>query len=271
MYGRMLEVADQIGAHLVTASLSPLSTTSLESPRSVNPLIEHGFTDISTQSRIVEITSDEDSLWMTLSQDSRQQVKKAREAGYRVQRRQWPEMLEAYYEVHVENYTRTGITPHPKAHFQVLGDIPGHRAALWVAYGPDGEPTAFHNDARFGNTSMYHTGCSSSEHLNSGVNYLLVWESLLGALRDGCRWYEVGEVFPNAASGKAKGLTIFKSKFGGQLHRVFRGEIVLQEPTEAVTPLSQILAPELASQWRLISKELFQRLLAKLRGPGRRS
>jgi hypothetical protein len=98
-----------------------------------------------------------------------------------------------------------------------------------VGFDPLGKPVAFHNDARFKNAAMYHTGCSETLHLRSGINYLLFWEAICGEKVDGLLWYESGEVFPAAKLGKEKGLTDFKSKFGGELHRVFRGEKIIDQ------------------------------------------
>jgi ubiquinone/menaquinone biosynthesis C-methylase UbiE len=100
---------------------------------------------------------------------------------------------------------------------------------------PDGEMVAFRNDARLGEGVLYHTGCSKSDALETGVNYLLVWEAIRGAAHDGFKWYEVGEVFPAATDGKARSLTEFKSRFGGELHRYFKARKALPEPAPAVT------------------------------------
>jgi hypothetical protein len=48
---------------------------------------------------------------------------------------------------------------------------------------------------------------------------------MLGAKADGCLWYEIGPVYPGLKDGKDRGVTIFKSKFGGELYRSFEGRI----------------------------------------------
>lgn len=262
IYQQVLDVARQQGASKITVSLSPLSSACLESRWGVNPLIMQGFRDVSTHSRIIDLSSDEERLWYSISQDSRQQVKKALKAGYRVQRVTWKEMLDTYYDIHVENYARTGVDPHPKGYFSAITNLPNDQAVLWSGYDPSGTAVAFHNDARFQTTSMYHLGCSRSAHLASGINYLLVWESILGAKNDGCRWYEVGEVFPNASSGKEQSLTVFKNKFGGEIHRVFRGEITLEQAAlpESIDPDWQSMTKaELARHWKKLTMTILGR------------
>jgi len=152
-------------------------------------------------------------------------------------------MVEAYYDVHKETYLRTGVQPHPKAYFEGIARQSTQHHLLWVGFDPLGKPVSFHNDARFQHSSLYHTGCSETAHMNSGINYLLFWEAIVGAKADSCRWYEIGEAFLSAAEGKDKGLNGFKSKFGGELHRFFRGELFIEpaqkEPQDILTiPLS---------------------------------
>ncbi len=232
------EIAVQVGATHITIAISPLAQSSLKNHWGVNPLTEFGYTDVSTHTRMVRLTQSESELWFGLAQDARQQIKRARVAGYTVRRCAWCDMVNAYYRVHVETYTRTGVKPHPKVYFEGIADQRNKHHVLWVGFDPSGTPVAFHNDARFGVAALYHTGCSETAHLKSGVNYLLFWEAMLGERADGCMWYETGEAFPQAKSGKDKGLTDFKGKFGGELHRSFRGEIVLEQ-SQLVIAVSQ--------------------------------
>jgi SAM-dependent methyltransferase len=232
------EIAIQLGARSINIMISPLCQSSLTNRWGVNPMVEFGFTDASTHARIVNLCQEESELWFGLAQDARQQIKRSRAAGYTVRRCSWKELVDEYYRVHVENYCRTGVQPHPKAYFEGIANLPAGRHVLWVGFAPNGMPVAFHNDARFGTTALYHTGCSETAHLKSGINYWLFWEALLGAKTDGCAFYETGEVFPQANGGKEKGLTDFKGKFGGELHRLFRGEAIPEfTPPEATNAI----------------------------------
>lgn len=223
------ELAGQVGAEKITMAISPLSSSSLHNLWGVNPLVTFGFTDISTHTRIVDLRQAESELWLDLAQDARQKIKRSKTAGYTVRCCPWREMVDVYYRIHTETYLRTGVKPHPKAYFDGIAAVPDKHAVLWVGFSPQGSPVAFHNEARFRNGSLYHTGCSQTAHLKSGINYLLFWEAMLGAKADGCEWYETGETFPEARGGKEKGLSDFKKKFGGELHRFFKGEMTFKD------------------------------------------
>ncbi len=251
------DIALQLGAKRITVIITPLCQSSLNNCWSVNPLVEVGFTDVSTHTRIVSLLQSEEALWFGLAKDARQKIKQARSDGYSVQRCSWKEMVDEYYRVHVENYQRTGVPPHPKAYFEGIAQQSSAHHILWVGFSPDGLPVAFHNDARFYSSELYHTGCSETAHLKSGINYLLFWEAILGAKADGCEWYEIGEAFPQAVTGKEKGLTDFKGKFGGELHRLFRGELIIpqlpaQSPAASI-PDKQVIFRNWLSASRALS------------------
>lgn len=218
------ETARAAGARELSFALQAVTATS-RAGRGVNPFVEDGYEDVSTLSQVVNLRVDEVTLFAGLADDARRQIARARSLGYRAERGDWPKLLEAYYRAHVETYRRTGAPPHPRAYFEGIAREmapPGH-AVLIAGYAPDGRPVAFHNDARLGDGALYHTGCSETAHLESGVNYLVFWQALLDAKAAGCGAYESGEVFPGAPAGsKDHGLTVFKRKFGGETHRRLR-------------------------------------------------
>jgi hypothetical protein len=230
IFAHVRERAAELGATKTSVSISPITHTSLNNRWGVNPLVEFGFADVSTHSWITPLSQSETELWNGLSENARWEIRQARKAGYTVRQCLWREMVDEYYRVHAENYQRTGVKPHPKAYFEGIADQQSDQYILWTGFDVQGRPVAFHNSARFKGAALYHTGCSETAHLKSGVNYWLFWEAVRGAKGDGCEWYEAGEAFPLARSGKEKGLTDFKRKFGGELHRVFRGEITREVP-----------------------------------------
>lgn len=217
------------GALWLEAGMRTATQRSLASRWGVNPLVFFGFTDESQHSKVINLRLDEERLWADLSDKARQPIRKARREGYSVQRVEWREMLDIYYDIHCETYTRTGVPPHPREYFSGIADrmAPAGYNTLWAGVAPDGEIVAFHNTARFQNVGYYHTGCCRTAPLASGVNYLLVWSAILGLRQENGTWYEVGEVFPGVTAGKEYGLSLIKSRFGGEVHRSFRGKFSL--------------------------------------------
>ena len=94
----------------------------------------------------------------------------------------------------------------------------------------------------------------------------MFWEVILNAKRRGIGWYESGEVFPGAVSGKELGLTVFKSKFGGQMHRNFKGEKVFVRPDSELH--GPAVPPELpVREWLRASQKLGRAVQKRLLDP----
>jgi ubiquinone/menaquinone biosynthesis C-methylase UbiE len=203
----------------LTLDFGRVGATATAAEAGHNPFVALGFDDLSTVSKVVRLDAEEPELWRGLSKNARQMVKKATRLGYTVRAVDWRACVDDYYRVHTETYTRTGVSPHPRAYFEGIASemAPGGHAVLFAGCASAGHAVAFHNDAYFGPGALYHTGCSETAHLDSGINYLLMWQALCAAKRAGRRWYEIGEVFPDEMTGKTHGLTVFKSKFGGEL------------------------------------------------------
>lgn len=239
MLDRARELAKAQGAATLEITLSPLRRASLAEPET-NPMTACGFQDVRTPTLIADLRVSEEALWMGLSKDARQAVKRAERAGYRAIQGGWRTHADAYYPVHVETYARTGVTPHPRRYFEGIARemSPAGLAELWVGLDPQGRAVAFHNDTHYHHARLYHTGCSETAHLDSGINYLLFWAAMKGARDAGCQWYEIGEVFPDAVDGKTRGLTVFKRKFGGAIHHCFRAReaTAIPEAVPTATP-----------------------------------
>jgi len=220
--------AKEMSVQSMSCSLPPLAPNNLRIAHGVNPLVTAGWSDLSGHTRITNLLTSEADLWLGLTHDARRSVKLARSAGYTVERGSWIEMLDDCYRVYVETIKRAGGIPDPKAYMEIFAGMETEgNTVLWVGRDPSGQAVAYHGDARFQGGCWYGTGCCETAHLRSGVNYLLFWESLICAKKDGCAWYEIGEAYPEIKDGKFRGLEVFKGKFGGELYRLYRGEIRL--------------------------------------------
>jgi hypothetical protein len=222
--GMVDEAAAKLDAKALHFSLPPVTVSAIENGRGVNPYAFCGLEDCSGIAQVIDLSADEVSLWRGLSETARQTVRKAEKGGIVVVEADWGEMLNRYYRIHEENYLRTGVTPHPISYFSGIANemaVAGH-SVLWAALDQEGEAIAFHNDMHFGAGVWYHTGCSTEAGLATGANYLLFWRSMLGARAAGRQWYDCGEIFPVSDDKKRNGLTLFKTRFGGQPHRFLK-------------------------------------------------
>ena len=244
MHNHLEDLARRLGVEKIEVSISPLSRSSLNNPWQVNPLVEYFYRDTSTHTWIVDLSKTSEELLRHLSDDAQRAVKKAKEAGYTVEAVSSLEGIEEYYEVHRANCERNHIPPYPKDYFLRLYQdlITKGKAVVWKALSPDKKCAAFEIIALFKRGAFYWSGCAKAEHLSKGANYLLQFNSMLWAKTQGALWFDNGEAFPNIRAGKERGLTLFKSKFGGELHRLYRGRFILEEPVRENTHLKRWLS-----------------------------
>lgn len=228
-------LARKVGAVSLSFSVPPITETSIQASWGINPFLEFGFTDQSCITRIIDLSLTEEKLWKALSETARHTINKAQKAGLAVVRLDWLAELDTYYSLHKETYQRTGVPPHPREYFEgiaVFSAKAGH-SILWGCLDSHGNRVAFHNTSFLGKGGIYNTGCSTTQALETGANYLLFWEVLRGMKALGVRWYECGTVFPGETKEigilKRFGLTVFKSKFGGENHRSFRCEKIIPQ------------------------------------------
>lgn len=227
------EVAGREGAGVIEISIPPLCRTSLNDPNGDNALLRYGFEDASTHSWIIDLRRSKEEVQDGISRNARRKIKEATGLGYSVRPIRDRVEMDVYYDIHCETYHRTGVSPHPKEYFLGIYDRFTSKglSKIWVAVNRSGTPVAFTNIGIYKNAALYWTTCCRDHDFANGVYYLLLWHAIESAKSEGVEWFDCAEAFPGAPAGsKEKGLSDFKSKFGGELHRYWKGRIVLRAP-----------------------------------------
>ena len=264
---RCIEIAREVDAARFQVSCSPVTTSSIENRWGVNPFVLCGMKDTSLIAQVISLEQPEDDLWKALSKTARYLVRKSRDAGYRVEERSWRKMLDLYYDMHRETYARSGLPPHPRSYFQGIAEkmAPIGAARLFTLVTPAGEPIAFHNMATLGCGAYYHTGCSRSGGEIEGGGYLLMWEAIRATKAAGVAWFDCGWIFPGTTNTKQQGLTLFKTRFGGEPHRSMSAEFVLEKPLAPPPPPSPPANPCLQRRIRARIRTGISRLARTVR------
>lgn len=234
--GEAIKRATDSGAIRLDIASSPVTRRAISGDGDNGAYAALGFSDRSLSSQVIALDRSEQNIWMEFSKTARNLVRRAEKAGYRVEQVDWEANLDAYYDMHTETYIRTGVTPHPKSYF---AGIAKHVAAtgsarLFAILTPAGEPIAFHNMAVLGAGAFYHTGCSREIAGSDGAGYLLMFGAISAARSSGVSRYDCGWIFPEVSEGKQKGLTLFKTRFGGEPRQSFRAELSFAQQSNAV-------------------------------------
>lgn len=195
----------------------------------INPMIFYGYRNTMSQSYIIDLKKDDEDIFKDFQQTTRNLINRCkRDTSIMVEEaKATQEDLDKYYALHVETYTRTGVSPHPKAYFEhiFLEILKAGLCHILFLY-KEGQLVAAQNTLLFKGVAMYWTGASLSEK-GEGENRLLMYEQILYAKHQGASYYECGEAFPNVRYGKLKGLNDYKKAFGGFIHPVFSGEYII--------------------------------------------
>lgn len=236
LHDHLITLARQHGAVQVNVALPPLAPKFRgdRCPR-VNPLIEMGLDNKLTQTWMVDLRGGRDAIWANMEGRARTAIRKAEKMDVQVRPGGGKVDLEAYYKLHCETYSRTGVRPHPKAYFEAVWDkfvSKGFARIFMAEYA--GEVVAAENFGVYKNAAIYWTGAGSHHALELGANSLIQWVAMQWMIEAGLEWYETGEAFPNIKEGKRKGLNDFKKSFGGMLYPFFTGQMDTSNKTYRV-------------------------------------
>jgi hypothetical protein len=224
----LVDLARQRGAFEVDMMLTALAPAyrGASCPR-VNPLLDFaGCKNTLTQTYMLDLHETDDVLRARYSKGARSELKKFEQEGVEIREARGEDDLATYYQLHMETYGRTGVPPHPIEYFRHIFEVfipAGFSRVVFLVR--EGQVMAAQNTALYKRGGLYWTGASRSDK-SGGDNRILMQNQIQHARQIGVDWYEVGEAFPNAASGKAKGLNDFKRSFGGALFPVYRGRLV---------------------------------------------
>jgi hypothetical protein len=172
-----------------------------------------------SQMSVINLAQPTTDLWKNLRNGHRQTIKKAIGENHLRFRLGNLEDLTKYYELHVETYTRTELNPHPFEYFKsIFEDIlcKGSAAIGCIEY--RGKPVAFSIYGLHKNRSHYWTNASNEMSRKLGANHLLHWQ-MFQILQDlGIEQLEMGEVLSTPQNPKLRGISEFKTGFGGTIY-----------------------------------------------------
>jgi hypothetical protein len=193
----------------------------------VNPLLDFvGCQNMLTQTYMLDLHVPEDVLRSKYSALTRRELKKIERESIDIREARGTDDLALYYQLHRETYERTGVPPHPLEYFRYIFEVfipQGLSRVIFLMR--EGKVIAAQNTGFYKGGGVYWMGASRSEK-SGGENRLLFQDQFDYGRKTGIEWYEVGEAFPNAPSGKLKGLNDFKRSFGGEMYPIYRGRLV---------------------------------------------
>lgn len=212
-----------------SAEMDPVGTSVLKA------LSEYGwrFSDEQIQFRntvLIDLNSSEDDLLSQMKQKTRYNIRLAGRKGV-VVRPGTPQDLDTLYELYAETSLRDGFVIRDEGYYHTLWqtfmgskgptpEVPYQPVCEPLIAEVNGEAVAAVVIFRFAGKAYYMHGMSSLHNRNLMPNYLLQWEAMCRAKRNGCSSYDLWgapEVFDDRDS--MWGVFRFKQGLGGEVNR----------------------------------------------------
>jgi len=165
--------------------------------------------------RVSNLTLTEDQLLSAMHQKTRYNLRLAEKKGVKIIESKDPEV---WLKLMNETTTRDGFRAHPNSHYRKMIEL---GVVKLVVAEFEVQPLAALLATFYGDTVTYLHGASSNTHRELMAPYLLHWELMREAKRQGFAYYDWWGVNPSDESHRAfkaswAGISRFKAGFGGE-------------------------------------------------------
>ena len=140
--------------------------------------------------------------------------------------------VDAFYKILQETTKRDKFVGHKKEFYQkMLDDLSKKDMAKLYEAEYEGETIAGILVTFYKDTATYYYGASSNRFRNVMAPYLLQWHAMQEAKKRGMKYYDfLGISPPDEKNHPWKGVTAFKTKFGGEIVEFVRAREYLFKP-----------------------------------------
>jgi len=175
------------------------------------------FEDMQPAHRLwIDLTKSETEILSQMKHKGRYNIKIAQKNKINIVKTNDDKMLDEFYTLYKETAKRDKFGLRPKNYFNELFNVlaPEKMADLYFAYFQKTLVASLFL-TRFGKYATYLYGASSSKFREKMPAYLLQWEAIQKAKKDGFLIYDFAAIAPSEKPHKWSGLRDFKMKFGG--------------------------------------------------------
>lgn len=207
----LVDSTRSLHATVTTPSLAP----AWRAARTPGWADDASWSSLPSSTWVVDLRGGENAVLAAMQSRTRSYVRAASRA-LNVRVGSAPEDVETYMKLHRETYRRTGARPHPPTYFEMIMNQFVTQGLAWMLIADlDGEAIAAGHFSLYKGAAAYWTGASTEAGRASHANELLQWEAMRRAIAAGASCFDSGET-SSASKGKARGISEFKRKFGGQ-------------------------------------------------------
>jgi len=175
---------------------------------------------------ILDIKEEDKKLLKNMRSVHRYSIRRSIKEGVKVWSTSEKKNLEKFYSIYKETVSRQKFSPFSKKYFENEFDCFSQNDSVrlfFAEYNNEIIATAFIIFSK--HSAFYHHGASLLKYRKIPAAYLLQWEVIQEAKKRGCEKYNFWGIAPkNKKNHPWKGLTFFKTGFGGEAHPFMRAQ-----------------------------------------------
>jgi lipid II:glycine glycyltransferase (peptidoglycan interpeptide bridge formation enzyme) len=207
----------------VTTTLEEDRSEGIHAPEPLIKPLRKAVTDVQVPDTVIlDLRQDEESLLAGMKKKTRYNIRLAEKKDLTI-KAEGEEAYKAWYAVYEETAKRDKIAIHPYSYYlQVIRAAQDYSEQVKISL-----INAYLGEDYLGGIlilvcgkkATYLYGASSNQHRNLMSNYLLQWEAIRWAKKEGAESYDFFGIPPSEEEGHAmEGLYRFKTGFGGSIH-----------------------------------------------------
>lgn len=161
----------------------------------------------------IDISKTEEELLAGMKSKTRYNIRLAEKRGVRVFETRDGKYIEAFLGLITATSGRKGITSHSRSYYEAFFSVlPQEMCRLFVAE-YEGKVIAANIIIFYGDTVTYLHGGTADEHRDVMAPYLLQWEQIKTAKKEGYHFYDFGGIKSEDEGSSWRGITTFKRGF----------------------------------------------------------
>lgn len=229
---KVREIAKQENSVFFRMDCPSFREGELEKLGFISPPKNYYFSATSTSPwvALLDINRSEEEILKSMKPKTRYNIRLAQRKGVVVKGGSSTKELNIFYKLLTDTAKREKFASHTKKHYQ----------NLIRAFGPDVKisialykkiPISAILVLFWGNEAFYLHGSSSSRYRQLMATYLVQWQAIQEAKKQGCKFYNLGGVVPPGSINHPwQGITRFKIGFGSQIVEYARAYDLIYQP-----------------------------------------
>ncbi len=182
---------------------------------------------------VLDLGASEEQLLSAMRKTTRYEIRRAAKEQIQVYSTTDPKHLTEFFDLYTSTSARHGFVPHGgiREEFEVFA---GQKQAMLYVGKADGKTIGSAIILYYGNQAIYHHGASLPS--KSPVSYAIQWEAITEAKKRGMNVYNFWGIAPqNSPNHPWRGITLFKTGFGGRLVEYLHAQDLPVSPLYRIT------------------------------------